>query len=72
MIKSQSHIISKSFDDSAFTIASDRTVTFRTGDVYGLGAEQRLVWKGREEVTSRSVTSSLNHRMHMVINCLFR
>ena len=50
MIKS--HIISKGyrcFDNSAFTIGSDGAVTFRTGDVYGRSAEQRLIWKGRKE-----------------------
>jgi long-subunit acyl-CoA synthetase (AMP-forming) len=48
----KSHIISKGyldFDNSAFTIGSDGAVTFRTGDVYGRSAEQRLIWKGRKE-----------------------
>jgi hypothetical protein len=48
----KSHIISKGylrFDNSAFTIDSDGGVTFRTGDVYGRSAEQRLIWKGRKE-----------------------
>ena len=50
MIKS--HIISKGylrFDNSTFTIGSDGAITFRTGDVYGRSADQRLVWKGRKE-----------------------
>ena len=48
----KSHIISKGylrFDNSAFTVGSDGAVTFRTGDVYGRSAEQRLIWKGRKE-----------------------
>ena len=30
-------------------IGSDGAVTFRTGDVYSRSAEQRLIWKGRNE-----------------------
>ena len=48
----KSHIISKGylrFDNSTFTIGSDGAITFRTGDVYGRSADQRLVWKGRKE-----------------------
>ena len=50
MIKS--HNITKGyrqFDNSTFTIGSDGAITFRTGDIYGHSAEQRLVWKGRKE-----------------------
>jgi long-subunit acyl-CoA synthetase (AMP-forming) len=48
----KSHIISKGylrFDNSSFTIGSDGAITFRTGDIYGRSAEQRLIWKGRKE-----------------------
>ena len=48
----KSHLISKGYlhlDNSAFTIDSDGAVTLRTGDIYGYGEEQRLVWKGRKE-----------------------
>lgn len=34
---------------SAFTIAPNGSVTLRTGDIYQLVNEDRLVWKGRKE-----------------------
>lgn len=37
------------YDNSPFTHEDDGTVSFRTGDIYGHVAGQRLVWRGRKE-----------------------
>jgi hypothetical protein len=41
--------IAHQFHNSAFTVGSDRAVTFQTGDIYGHSSNQRLVWKGCKE-----------------------
>ncbi|KDR66936.1 hypothetical protein GALMADRAFT_232327 [Galerina marginata CBS 339.88] len=48
----RSHLITKGYlqyDNSAFTVEDDGTVSFRTGDVYGYVADQRMVWRGRKD-----------------------
>ncbi|PPQ84949.1 hypothetical protein CVT25_004462 [Psilocybe cyanescens] len=37
------------YDNTPFTVEDDGTVSFRTGDIYGYVADQRLMWKGRKE-----------------------
>lgn len=37
------------YDNSCFTVEEDGRVSFRTGDIYGYVADQRLVWLGRKE-----------------------
>ncbi|KAF4622433.1 hypothetical protein D9613_009459 [Agrocybe pediades] len=37
------------YDNNAFKLHEDGTVTFHTGDVYAFVDDQRLVWKGRKE-----------------------
>jgi long-subunit acyl-CoA synthetase (AMP-forming) len=39
----------RQYDNSPFTQEDDGTVSFRTGDIYGYVADQRLVWRGRKE-----------------------
>ena len=72
----KSHNISKGylhFDNSTFAVGSDGAVTFRTGDIYGRSAEQRLVWKGhKEDFIQVRIIFLLIHGELILINCLPR